>query len=155
MGVLGTDRLILLPIHIYEGMQTVLATPPHQGQPLSSSYKGLRTRRRLKGSMVRILGGPLHPVIGSIRENKDYIGVLFYSYYTTIAGWGVLLIHIPSRDECRTRYLTWPRCFGVNSSSRCLPRRLPNLPFAQLPALTSKPLQSLDLASTWDAQGIA
>ena len=32
-----------------------------------------------------------HPVIVTIRDNKDYIRVLFYSYSTTITGWGVLL----------------------------------------------------------------
>ena len=37
------------------------------------------------------LGGPPHPVIVAIMDNKDYIGVLLYSYYTTITGWGVLL----------------------------------------------------------------
>ena len=32
-----------------------------------------------------------HPVIVTIRDNKDYIRVLLYSYYTTITGWGLLL----------------------------------------------------------------
>ena len=32
-----------------------------------------------------------HPVIVTIRDNKEYIRVLLYSYYTTITGWGVLL----------------------------------------------------------------
>ena len=32
-----------------------------------------------------------HPVIVTIRDNRDYIRVLLYSYYTTITGWGVLL----------------------------------------------------------------
>ena len=27
------------------------------------------------------------------RDNRDYIRVLLYSYYTTITGWGVLLRH--------------------------------------------------------------
>ena len=27
-----------------------------------------------------------HPVIVTIRDNKDYIRVLLYSYYTTITG---------------------------------------------------------------------
>ena len=27
----------------------------------------------------------------TIRNNKDHIRVLLYSYYTTITGWGVLL----------------------------------------------------------------
>ena len=34
-----------------------------------------------------------HPVIVTIRDNRDYIRVLLYSYYTTIAGWGVLLVY--------------------------------------------------------------
>ena len=33
------------------------------------------------------------PVIVTIRNNRDYIRVLLYSYYTTITGWGVLLIY--------------------------------------------------------------
>ena len=32
-----------------------------------------------------------HPVIVTIRDNRDYIRVLLYSYYTTMTGWGVLL----------------------------------------------------------------
>ena len=34
-----------------------------------------------------------HPVIVTRRHDKDYIRVLFYSYYTTITGWGVLLMY--------------------------------------------------------------
>ena len=34
-----------------------------------------------------------HPVIVTIRDNRDYIRVLLYSYYTTITGWGVLLTY--------------------------------------------------------------
>ena len=30
-------------------------------------------------------------------DNKDYIGVLLDSCYTTITGWGVLLIYVASR----------------------------------------------------------
>ena len=33
-------------------------------------------------------GGPPHLVIVAIRDKKDYIRVLLYFYYTTIAGWG-------------------------------------------------------------------
>ena len=29
----------------------------------------------------------------TIGDNRDYIRVLLYSYYTTITGWGVLLIY--------------------------------------------------------------
>ena len=32
-----------------------------------------------------------HPVIVTIRDNKDYIRVLLYSFHTTITGCGVLL----------------------------------------------------------------
>ena len=39
------------------------------------------------------LGGPPHPVIVTIRDNRDYIRVLLYSYYTTVTGWGVLLTY--------------------------------------------------------------
>ena len=42
----------------------------------------------VKGSR---LGGTPHPVIVNIRDNKDYMRVLLYSFYTTITGWGVLL----------------------------------------------------------------
>ena len=29
-----------------------------------------------------------HPVIVTVRDNREYIRVLLQSYYTTIAGWG-------------------------------------------------------------------
>ena len=32
-----------------------------------------------------------HPEIVTIRDNRDYIEVLLYSYYTTLTGWRVLL----------------------------------------------------------------
>ena len=35
-----------------------------------------------------------HPVIVTIMDNKDNIRVLLYSYYTTITGWGVLLMYV-------------------------------------------------------------
>ena len=50
-----------------------------------------------------MLGGPPHPVIVTIRDNKDYIRVLLYSYYTTITGWGVLLKNMAS-DISRARW---------------------------------------------------
>ena len=37
--------------------------------------------------MVLIRWTP-HPVIVTIGDNRDYIRVLLYSHYTTIAGWG-------------------------------------------------------------------
>ena len=58
----------------------------------------------LDGSALRKRQGCLrwtpHPVIVTIMDNKDYIRVLLYSYYTTITGWGVLL-----RDVQRVQ--TW------------------------------------------------
>ena len=42
-------------------------------------------------------------VIVTIRNSKDYIRVLVYSYYTTITGWGVLL-----RDLDRKGTNLWP-----------------------------------------------
>ena len=56
--------------------------------------------------MGSILGSPLfrettifvrrtpHPVIVTIMDYKDDIGVVSYSYYTTITGWGVLLTNL-------------------------------------------------------------
>ena len=48
--------------------------------------------RRSNGNMNTISVGYLrrtpHPAIVAIRDNKDSIRVLFYSYYTTITGWG-------------------------------------------------------------------
>ena len=35
-----------------------------------------------------------HPVIVTIRDNRDDIRDLIYSYYTTITGWGVLLSYL-------------------------------------------------------------
>ena len=34
------------------------------------------------------------PSNSDYRDTRDYIRVLVYSYYTTITGWGVLLIYI-------------------------------------------------------------
>ena len=47
-----------------------------------------------------------HPVIVTIRHNRDYIRVLLYSYYTTTTGWRVLLTqtgvlqHMPVVPVC-------------------------------------------------------
>ena len=41
-----------------------------------------------------------HPVIVTIGDNRDYIKVLFYSLYTTITGWGVLLRHRVGSHKC-------------------------------------------------------
>ena len=58
-----------------------------------------------------------HPVIVTIRDNKDYIKVLLYSYYTTITGWGVLLRDAPSRMYCSAQ----PRFRVLGSMGSCLP----------------------------------
>ena len=50
---------------------------------------GLRDVQVL-GFRVSVRWSP-HPVIVSIRDNRDYIGVLLLSYSITITGWGVLL----------------------------------------------------------------
>ena len=42
------------------------------------------------GLGIRVRWTP-HLVIVAIRDNKGYVRVLLYSYYTTITGWGVLL----------------------------------------------------------------
>ena len=40
-----------------------------------------------------------HPVIVTIRDNRDYLGVLLYPYYTTITGRGVLLMYAFGREK--------------------------------------------------------
>ena len=37
-------------------------------------------------------------------DNKDYIRVLLYSYYTTITGWGVLLKYIDGLLVLRLKF---------------------------------------------------
>ena len=54
----------------------------------------MRRRRHAAGHRVSVRWTP-HPEIVAIRDNKDYISVLLYSYYTTITGWGVLLTYLP------------------------------------------------------------
>ena len=43
---------------------------------------------QLRGSGLDFRRTPPTPVIVTIRENRDYIGVQLYSYDTTITGWG-------------------------------------------------------------------
>ena len=50
-----------------------------------------QTLNRVCRIKVRFFRRTPHPVIVTIKDNKDYIRVLLYSYYTTITGWGVLL----------------------------------------------------------------
>ena len=47
---------------------------------------------RIRGAKYVDFRWSPHPVIVTIRDNKDYIRVLLYSYYTTITGWGVLIM---------------------------------------------------------------
>ena len=55
--------------------------------------QSLSTARKLECLQVIYLRWTTHPVIVTIRNNRDYIRVLLYSYSTTIAGWGVLLTY--------------------------------------------------------------
>ena len=48
-----------------------------------------------------------HPVIVTIMDNKDYIRVLLYSYYTTITRWGVLLRSTFLAFGVHAQSLTW------------------------------------------------
>ena len=58
-------------------------------------YWGLGFRVRVSGLGFGVWGLGFmripQPVIVAIVNNKDYIRVLFYSYDTTITGWGVLV----------------------------------------------------------------
>ena len=38
-------------------------------------------------------------MIVTIRVSRDYIRVIVYSYYTTITGWGVLVMYRLYRDD--------------------------------------------------------
>ena len=42
-----------------------------------------------------------HPVIVTIRDNGDYVRVLFYVYHTTITAWGVLLRYCTAKSTCQ------------------------------------------------------
>ena len=60
-----------------------------------------------------------HPVIVTIMDNRDYIRVLLYSYYTTITGWGVLLMFMIGLRGLQPK--------TVLDSRRCRPFRLAEL----------------------------
>ena len=49
----------------------------------------------------------------AIRDNKDYIRVLVYSYYITITGWGVLLRHDEHIDSTVATHLHQSFCFQI------------------------------------------
>ena len=55
---------------------------------------GMFPRGSLQGGYRGYIRWTPHPVIVTIGDNRDYIRVLLYSYYTTITGWGVLLLDI-------------------------------------------------------------
>ena len=50
----------------------------------------------------------------TIRDNRDYIRVLFYSHYTTITGWGVLLKYNSYGGLSR------PKCFRLQEMNDTL-----------------------------------
>ena len=58
-------------------------------------------------SKSKNLGGPPHPVIVTITDNKDYTRVLLYSYYTTITGCGVLLSKNKYMQAILRSFLPW------------------------------------------------
>ena len=59
--------------------------PGYATNGLDAKWQALRFQK------VVYLRRTPHPVIVPIKDNKGYIRVLFYSYYATITGWGVLL----------------------------------------------------------------
>ena len=70
----------------------MLLMPEALHGPKSSSITTLGVHVSIKQPQTSFWWTP-HPVIVTIRDNRDYIRVLLYSYYTTITGWGVLLRH--------------------------------------------------------------
>ena len=95
---------ILALRYITENCNTENATRrPAQAQEVSESLaktqqpsyrlgKGLQKRGYSYESKAELEREPWrwtpHPVIVSIGDNRDYLRVLLYSYYTTITGWG-------------------------------------------------------------------
>ena len=83
----------LLWWHLHPKSEAVL---PDNSRQTSKGYsRGAKLNPRL-ATRIRIAGAVYvrwtpHPVIVTIRDNRGYIRVLLYSYYTTITGWGVLL----------------------------------------------------------------
>ena len=61
---------------------------------------------------MQTLGGP-PPCNSGYKDNKDYIRILLYSYYTTITGWGVFLMQTPKMIHARAAKLRVPKwAFG-------------------------------------------
>ena len=65
----------------------------------SGAFEEQDDQARLGLGRVAYLRRTPHPVIVTIRDNEDYIRALFYSQYTTITGWGVLLTSIPRKPR--------------------------------------------------------
>ena len=59
--------------------------------------------------------GP-HPAIVAIRDNKDYIRALLYSYYPTITGWGG-----PPKIYRKLIFVFVSRCEQLRPCNRWLP----------------------------------
>ena len=94
--------------------QQTLGTPVVPDYPSCFGVSLLKLNTRKKGIYpyyYGVTGKPRttyfgwipHPVIVSIRDNKDHIRVVLYSYYTTIAGWGVLLRNTVAQDSKQPR----------------------------------------------------
>ena len=54
-----------------------------------------------------------HPAIVTTRDNRGHIGILLYSYFTTITGWGVLLTTTQERTTYRPRVVAWAFAHGL------------------------------------------
>ena len=63
-----------------------------QNLPAASSFPQLQRTIQPWRSIAQSFRRTPHHVIVIIKDNKDYIRAPYYSYYTTITGWGVLLI---------------------------------------------------------------
>ena len=63
-------------------------------------------RGKIRSSQTCLRWTP-HPVIVTIGDNRDYIRVLLYSYYTTITGWGVHPKHV-AQNPTITYEGNWP-----------------------------------------------
>ena len=53
------------------------------------------------------------PVVVTIRDNRDYMRVLLYYYYTTITGWGVLLRDLSAYLEGLMGHLVTRLILGI------------------------------------------
>ena len=53
----------------------------------------------------------------AIRDNRDYIRVLLYSYYATVTGWGVLLTYLCIEPEYRIPSIKEAQIFTRNPTT--------------------------------------